>query len=75
MHADLIESYLKAHGVDARLVQESYEATTFGFGMAGAQILVPDFQLMEARKLYEKTGWDFDATEFDDDDEEDESDE
>jgi len=70
MHADLIESYLKAHGVDARLVQESYEAITFGFGSGAAQILVPDFQLMEARKLYERTGWNFDLSEVDDEDDE-----
>ena len=74
MHADLVESYLKAHGIATELIQESYERTTFGFGLLGAQVLVPDFQLEEARSLYAATGWDFDITETDDD-EDDEDDE
>ena len=70
MHADLVESYLKAHGIATELVQESYERTTFGFGLLGAQILVPNFQLKEAQKLYAKSGWNFDITEIDDDEDE-----
>ena len=67
MQADLVESYLKAHGIATEFVQESYERTTFGFGLLGAKILVPDFQLEEARSLYATTGWNFDITETDDD--------
>jgi len=75
MHADLIESYFKAHGITIELVQESYEKTTFGFGLGGVRILVPDFQLDEARNLYSATGWDFDITETDDDEHDEEGEE
>ncbi|RJP54493.1 MAG: hypothetical protein C4583_02475 [Anaerolineaceae bacterium] len=67
MHADLVESYLQAHGIDTHLVQEAYYQYKLSAYAGPVQILVPNYQLDEARKLYEKTGWDFDTTETDDD--------
>ncbi len=73
VQADLVESYLKAHGIETELIQEAYYQYKIGIAAMGrVQILVPDYQLREARKLYEKSGWDFDTTKTDDDDDEDE---
>ncbi|MBI5932209.1 MAG: hypothetical protein HY867_00765 [Chloroflexi bacterium] len=66
-HADLVESYLNAHGIETHLVQEAYYQYKFSAYTGPAQILVPNFQLAQARKLYERTGWDFDTTESEDD--------
>ncbi len=66
LEATLLESYLKAHGIETELIQEAYDKL---LGLGSVQILVPNYQLAEARNLYEKSGWDFDVTETDDDDE------
>lgn len=57
MEADLIESYLKANGIETQLIQESYESTAFGFSPTRAEIFVPDFQLREAQSLCGAKGW------------------
>ncbi len=72
MHADLIESYFNAHGIETQVVQEAYFQYEIGSAAPGqVQILVPNYQLKEAQRLYEETGWDFDTAE-DEDDEDDE---
>jgi hypothetical protein len=65
-HADLIESYFKAHGIITQVVQEAYyEYQIGGAALGRIQILVPNYQLDEAKKYYEESGWDFDTTETD----------
>jgi hypothetical protein len=72
MHAVLIESYFKAHGVETELIQEAYYEYQLSPDMGPVQILVPNYQLDEAQKLYAASGWDFDITETDDDEDEEE---
>ena len=74
MHADLVESYLKAHSIETELIQEAYNQYELSAYMGPVQILVPNDQLDAARKLYAESGWDFDITENDDDDEDEEDD-
>ena len=74
VHAELVESYFKAHGVETQIIQEAYYQYKIGSAAMGpVQVLVPNYQLEDAQKLYEKSGWNFDTTETDDDeDDEDE---
>lgn len=72
--ADLVESYLSAHGVQVQLIHEAYYQFDVGYTAGRVEILVPNYQLDEAKNLYERSGWDFDVTESDDDfDDEDDS--
>jgi hypothetical protein len=72
-HADLVESYFKAHGIETEVVQEAYyEYQIGGAALGRIQILVPNYQLDEAKKLYAASGWNFDTTETDDDEDEEE---
>lgn len=71
--ADLVESYLNAHGIMTELIHEAYYQYRVGYTAGRVEILVPNYQFDDAKRLYEKSGWDFDVNE--DDDEEDESDE
>lgn len=75
MHADLVESYLKAHGIEAEIIHEAYYQYHVGYSAGRVEVLVPNYQLDEARKLYELSGWDFDITETDDDEYDDDDDE
>jgi hypothetical protein len=57
MDADLIESYLEAHGIDVELFQEAvghhiYPTTIDGMGRV--QIFVEKENLAEARKMIER---------------------
>jgi hypothetical protein len=57
MQADLIESYLEAHGIDVELFQESighhaYPVTVDGLGRV--QIFVPDHMLQTAKELLKR---------------------
>jgi hypothetical protein len=57
MDADLIESYLEAHGIDTELFQEAvghniYPTTIDGLGKV--QIFVAKENLAEARKMIER---------------------
>lgn len=57
MDADLIESYLEAHGIDVELFQEAvghqiYPTTVDGLGRV--QVFVAKENLAEARKLMER---------------------
>ena len=72
-HADLVESYLKANGIETQLIQEAYYQYRLGYAMGPTEILVPNYLLDPARKLYESTGWDFDATEIDEEDDDEQS--
>ena len=73
MHADLVESYFKAHDIETQIIQEAYFQYEIGIAAPGrVQILVPNYQLDEAQKLYEESGWNFDTTETDEDEYEEE---
>ncbi len=52
--AELIESYLEAHGIDVELVQESIGHSSFAVtinGLGLVQIYVPKNKIDEARQL------------------------
>lgn len=68
-HADLIASYLRAHGIETQIIQEAYYEYQLGAADGFAQILVPNFQLDEAKKLYAESGWNFDITKTNEDEE------
>jgi hypothetical protein len=73
-HADLVESYFKAHGIKTEVVQEAYYEYQIGGAAFGRiQILVPNYQLDEAQELYATSGWNFDTTEPNDDEADEES--
>lgn len=63
----LIDSFLKAHGVETHLVQEAYYAFKYSADLGFVQILVPDYQFQQARKLYKQSGWKFDTRGTDED--------
>lgn len=72
VHAELVESYFKAHGVETQIIQEAYYQYEIGSAAMGpVQVLVLNYQLEDARKLYAESGWNFDtiATDDDEDDE------
>jgi hypothetical protein len=71
-HADLVESYFNANGVETQAIQEAYYQYHIGSAMGRIEILVPSHQLKDAQKLYDESGWDFDTTETDDDEDDDE---
>jgi hypothetical protein len=53
LEAELIESFLEAHGIDVELVQESVGHTSFPVtvdGLGRVQIFVPKEKLHEARE-------------------------
>ena len=57
MDADLIESYLKANGIDVELFQEAVGHTIYPTtidGLAKVQIFVQKENLEEARKMIER---------------------
>jgi hypothetical protein len=71
VHGDLVVSYFKAHGIETQLIQDAYYEYEIGSAAMGpVQILVPSYQLEDAQKLYAESGWNFDTTENDDEDEE-----
>ena len=56
LEADLLESYLEAHGIDVELFQESVGHTIYPVtidGLGRVQIFVPKEKLTEARQLLE----------------------
>jgi hypothetical protein len=57
LEAELIESYLEAHGVDVELIQESVGHSAFPVmvdGLGRVQIFVPKIKTLEARQLLEE---------------------
>lgn len=68
-HADLVESYLNAHGIQTEIIQEAYYEYQIGGAAFGPiQVLVPSIQYEKARELYMESGWNFDTTDIDSDD-------
>ena len=65
-HAELVKSYLNAHDIEVELIQESYASFAYRFTVGRVEILVPNFQIKEARSLYDASGWDFEIQEDDD---------
>ena len=56
LEADLLESYLEAHGIDVELIQEAvgrtiYPVTVDGLGLV--RVFVPKEKVAEARELLE----------------------
>lgn len=56
LEADLLKSYLEAHGIDVELIQEAvgrtiYPVTVNGLGLV--QVFVPKARAAEARELLE----------------------
>lgn len=76
-HADLVDSYLQANGLQTQVIQEAYFQYQIGAGALGEiEILVPSTQLEIAKALYAETGWNFDVTDIEEvDDEEENADE
>lgn len=57
LEADLLESYLEAHGVDVELVQEAVGRTVFPVtvdGLGRVQVFVSREKAAEARRLLEE---------------------
>lgn len=72
-HADLVESYFNAHGITTEVVQEAYYEYQIGGAAFGRiQILVPNYQLDKAQKLYAESRWNFDTSETDPDEDDEE---
>jgi hypothetical protein len=54
LEAEIIESYLEAHGIDVELVQESIGHSAYPItidGLGHVQIFVPKIKVKEAREL------------------------
>lgn len=51
--AEIIESYLKAEGIDVVLIQDSISQSTYANPFAPVQVFVPKAGLTQARKLME----------------------
>jgi len=49
--ADIIESFLKAEGIDAELFDESISHSAYSMAIARVQIFVPKEQAEQAREL------------------------
>jgi hypothetical protein len=65
--AEIIESYLKAEGIDVVLIEDAISQSTYANPFAPVQVFVPKEELAQARELMEN----FDDT-LEDQDEEDE---
>ena len=51
--AEIIESYLRAEGIDVVLIQDSISQSTYANPFAPVQVFVPKAGLVQARKLME----------------------
>ncbi len=69
--ADIIESFLKAEGIDVELFDESITHSAYSVALARVQIFVPKEQAEQARELLKG----FDDIEPEDEEDEDEDDE
>jgi hypothetical protein len=70
--AEIIESYLKAEGIDVVLIEDSISQSTYANPFAPVQVFVPKEGLAQARELMENFE---DSVEDESDDEDDEEDE
>ena len=73
--AEIIESYLKAEGIDVVLIQDSISQSTYGNPFAPMQVFVPKAGLQQARKLMENFEASEDVTEDEGDENEDDDEE
>ena len=63
--AELIESYLEAHGIEAELFQEGYEHLAYPVFQSRVEIFVPSLHFDEAQKLCAESGWEFEILDED----------
>ncbi len=70
--AEIIESYLKAEGIDVVLIQDSISQSTYANPFAPVQVFVPKEGLQQARELMETFDDSEDSVEDEDDDDEEE---
>jgi Putative prokaryotic signal transducing protein len=70
--AEIIESYLKAEGIDVVLIEDSISQSTYANPFAPVQVFVPKDGLQQARELMESFDDSEDSVEEDSDDEEEE---
>jgi hypothetical protein len=49
--AEVIESFLKAEGIDVELIEESISRTAYAFPLVRVEIFVPNTQAKQALKL------------------------
>ena len=73
--AEIIESYLKAEGIDVVLIEDSISQSTYANPFAPVQVFVPKEGLAQARELMETFDDSEDSVENEEDDDEDEQDE
>ena len=68
--AEIIESYLKAEGIDVVLIEDSISQSTYANPFAPVQVFVPKEALAQARELMETFEETEDAVEDEGEDEE-----
>ena len=68
--AEIIESYLKAEGIDVVLIEDSISQSTYANPFAPVQVFVPKEALAQARELMETFEETEDAVEVEGEDEE-----
>jgi len=68
--AEIIESYLKAEGIDVVLIEDSISQSTYANPFAPVQVFVPKEGLAQARELMENFDDSEDSVEDESDDEE-----
>ena len=70
--AEIIESYLKAEGIDVVLIEDSISQSTYANPFAPVQVFVPKEGLAQARELMETFDDSEDSVEDEEEDGEDE---
>ena len=70
--AEIIESYLKAEGIDVVLIEDSISQSTYANPFAPVQVFVPKEGLSQARELMETFEEAEDSVEDESDDEDEE---
>jgi len=73
--AEIIESYLKAEGLDVVLIEDSISQSTYANPFAPVQVFVPKDVLAQARELMETFEEAEDSVEDDEENDEDEEEE
>ena len=66
-NAEMIQSYLKANGIDTEIFYEAIDIYRTGITFGRVQIFVPGSLLKKAQKLYEQSGWEMEVQEDVDD--------
>ena len=73
--AEIIESYLKAEGIDVVLIEDSISQSTYANPFAPVQVFVPKETLVQARELMETFEEAEDSVEDEDDENEEDGEE